>query len=397
MSHYLPYLPCRDGFRLYGANLIRCLAKRHSIDLVSFLEDEDSAHVDWARRYCRSVTALPTPHRTFFLKVGNFLAGYFLGRTPYARKEIQPILTAGIGQWDVLHVEGGFPSAMVPAELPVPKVLSLHDSPMLRFREMVLASPDLSSRLYYRLLGMREGRFERLVYPRFDRLVVVSERDGAALERAVPGAQVAVIPNGVDTEYYSPQNTVKNPGEMVFHGNLAYAPNQEAAQHFAGEILPRIQRAVPHAVFHLVGANPPPHLRALASTFEVRLSPDLPDLRAALSRASVYVCPVRTGTGIKNKILEALSLELAIVAYHEAVAGIAVEPGLHLLVADSAEDFARKSIYLLNNPSDGARMASEGRRLMLEKYSWDARALSYEALYQEIVDQRKARAGSRLH
>src|SRR5437879_7216951 len=248
-SQALPYLPSRGGFRLYGANLIRKRAQRHEIHLVAFLQDDDEAHLDWARQHCATVRVVPARRHGVPVRLANFVYGYAKGRTLLPRTEVEPLLRDGLQRhaWDVLHIEAA--EGWVPPNFPVPKVLSLHDSWTLRCREMRACSPRISERLYYALLELRELRTERLLYPQFERCVVVAERDAAEVRRVAPAAEVVVIPYGTDTEYFHPVTSEKEAAVLVFHAHLGYAPNIAAALEFANDIFPRIRSEIPDVVF----------------------------------------------------------------------------------------------------------------------------------------------------
>jgi glycosyltransferase involved in cell wall biosynthesis len=300
------------------------------------------------------------------------------------------ILTEGLrsGQWDVLHVEGGYMGGLIPPNLPIPKVLSLHDSWKLRCATMAQCSATWRERLYYHILNQFEPGYERMVYPRFDHCVVVGGTDALAIRSIAPQCHVAVIPNGIDTEFYHPLPARLTSSSFVFHGNLEYAPNVQAASEFAREILPLIRRQVPLAEFHLVGAKPAPQIREIARWPGIRLSANLPDLRYALCSSRVYVCPMRYGTGVKNKLLEAMALGLPIISYPEAIKGIGCTSGKHLLVADDAEEFARLALDLLNNPERAEAIGRAARRLVVENFSWELRAEKFEELYRRAIWER---------
>jgi polysaccharide biosynthesis protein PslH len=392
ISDALPYLPSRGGFRLYGGNLIRILSTRHRIDLVSFLREDDAEHLDWPRQYCASLTTIPTETAGLASRVANALSSYLWGNQVHHRRRFQGALREGLksNRWDVLHVEGPFSAGLVPREFPAPRVLSLHDSWTLRCREMLQCAETFREKAFYTFLKYYEPRYERLVYPRFDRCTVVAARDLEEVRRVVPRCKAELIPSGTDTEYFYPVAVHKEPYTLVFHGHLGYPPNIEAALEFSNEILPRIRKEFPDAVFHLVGASPGERIRQLALRPGVRLSPDLADLRAAVCSAAVYVCAIRHGTGLKNKVLEAMAMRMPIVAYHPgSTVGIDSIDGRHLLAAETPEQFVGYVLDLLRHPEKADSIAQAGRKLVEEKYSWESRAYAYEQLYQQIVQERR--------
>lgn len=392
VSSSLPYLPSRGGFRISGANLIQRLSRRHEIDLISILREEDADHVAWPERFCVSLKTLPLPSRSLPARALNFVSTYALGNQLVCRPELQAAVSSGFDarKWDVLHVEGGFVGGIVPADLPLAKVLSVHDAEVLRAQEMLHCDLTLRQRMDYTVRKFTEPRYERLVYPRFERCVLFADRDCEFNRRLIPRASFAVIPNGIDVDFYTPQPVQKEPHGLVFHGHLSYPPNVQAALEFANNVFPLIRPQMPDAVFHLVGASPAPEIQALASREGIRLSANLPDLRAALCSAQIYVSPVRFGTGIKNKILEAMALCLPIVGYPGSIAGIACVPGEHLFVVNQPEEFAAQVMTLLRSRELAREIAQKGRKLVEEKYSWDARALEYEQLYDQVIAERRS-------
>jgi glycosyltransferase involved in cell wall biosynthesis len=157
---------------------------------------------------------------------------------------------------------------------------------------------------------------------------------------------------------------------------------------------------VPAATFHLVGASPDAKVQALASRPGIRLSANLPDLRAAVCSAQVYVCPIRHGTGLKSKVLEAMAMRMPIVGYHPgSTVGIDCVHGQHLLAAETPAQFAAHVINLLRSPERAQEIGQAARKLVEEKYSWESRAAAYEQLYRQVIEERASfptarRAGS---
>jgi len=392
VSQTLPYLPARDGFRVYGANLIRVLSKQHEIELVSLAHSADKDKLDWARSYCKSVQLLQVGPRSPWAKITNFVSSYAAGKPLVYRAELNAILQESAGPlgWDVMHVEGSFAGGLIEGIPPIPSVLSIHDAEALRAREMLNCKLHFKDRTRYTFRKYIQPRYDRLVYPRFERTVVVAERDSAFLRELVPNARFAVIPHGMDTEYFHSVASSKKRYEMVFHGHFGYPPNVQAAVEFANDVFPLIQSQFPDAVFHLVGAEPQPEVRGLASRPGIRLSANLPDLREAVSSAEIYVCPIRFGTGLKNKMLEAMAMEMPIVAYHPgSTAGIDCVPEKHLLTATNPREFAERAIELFRHPARAEQISKAARQLVLENYSWDSRARTYEELYHTVIAERR--------
>lgn len=395
VSQALPHLPSRGGFRLYGANLIRHLSRRHEIHLVSMLVDDDEEHVDWAKQYCASIRTIRVPRRARLLAPFSALSAHLCGRPLQQRFAMARTLADHWHDWDVIHVEGSYAGGIMP-DLPIPKVLSLHDSLTLRCEEMLKCATGLREKAYYTLLALHEPRYARQIYPRFEYCTLVAERDLQDLHNTVPAARLALVPYGIDTDHYAPLQVPKDDGVALFHGHLGYAPNIDATLEFANKILPLIKPNLPTLTFHIVAADPVQEIRALASRPEVALTISPPDVRPAMSAARIYVCPMRHGTGMKNKILEAMAMQLPIVCYAPAVSGIDCTPGTHVLVADNPADFARNVIQLFRDPAYADRLGRAGRSLVEDRYSWELRAQTYEDLYARAIARRQELTRTRV-
>jgi len=391
VSSSLPYLPARGGFKLYGANLISILSRRHRVDLISLIHKQDEQYVGWAHQYCDLVKLVPRHNLGVARRVANCASGYFWGKYLNYRRPLQDILNDGYRskRWDIVHVEGGFTGGLMPVNSPIPMVLSLHDAESLRAQEMLRCTLDVGQTLTYTVRKYYEPRYGRLVYPRFERCIVVADRDATFNRALVPTANFMVVPYGTDTGYFRPLPVTKEKSALVFHGHLGYAPNCQAAMEFALQVFPMVRRELPDAVFHLIGADPAEGIRALAALPGFRLSPNLDDLRSALGSGQVYVCAIRYGTGMKNKILEAMAMQLPIVCYPAAIVGIDCVPGKHLLVAQSPQQFAEHVLELLRRPELAADIAHAGRRLVEERYSWESRARAYEEIYETVIGERR--------
>lgn len=390
VSQALPYLPSRGGFRLYGGNLIRQLSRRHQIHLISLLIDDDVEHLDWARQYCASVRTIPVRGSTRLLTPLSVLHSHFYGTPLRQLWPMRRLLRDSAIDWDVIHVEGGYAGGLVQPALPIAKVLSLHDSWTLRCSEMLKCAQSVREKLYYRFLSYEEPRYERFIYPRYERCTVVAEPDVREVRRTVPNARVDLIPYGTDTAYFHPVPVEKQQHTLVFHSHLGYAPNIEAAVEFADDILPLVRQRVPDATFHLIGAQPDAKITELASRPGIRISANLPDLRPAVCSGQVYVCAIRHGTGLKSKMLEAMGMRMPIVGYPGSVVGLSGVHGKHYLVAQNPQEFADHVVDLLQHPARAETLAQAGRKLVETDYSWESRARAYEDLYRSVIGEREA-------
>lgn len=223
--------------------------------------------------------------------------------------------------------------------------------------------------LFEKIDTFKLRRFERKVASQSWRNVVCKAEDARLLGSIQ--TRTHVVPNG--TNVHKPCEPEKeNPGSLLFVGLMSYAPNIDAVSWFAREILPVVRQSEPLANLCVVGKDPPETIRLLESADSgVEVKGFAPELRSFYERASVVVCPIRTGSGTKLKVLEALSYGKAMVATTEAIAGTDLRPGIDCLVADSPAEFASAILRLFSNPDLRKSLGLAGREAVIQRFSWD--------------------------
>jgi glycosyltransferase involved in cell wall biosynthesis len=212
--------------------------------------------------------------------------------------------------------------------------------------------------------------------------LVVSASEREALGGA---ATIRVVPNGVDGAAFPYREGGRLPARLIFAGNLGYFPNVDAAAWLVQDVLPRVRVAVPAAELRLVGARPARAVRALATRPGVSLAAAVPAMAPELAAAAVAVIPLRAGSGLQNKVLEAMAVGTPVVATPAAVRGIEARAGEHLLVADDAGGLAEAAIALLRDPARGRALARAARALVEERYRWEDSAAGVEAAWRAAV------------
>lgn len=217
------------------------------------------------------------------------------------------------------------------------------------------------------------------------------DRDAVQAMAPLAADRLGIAANGVDAQGLERPADAgeRDPQELLFVGHLAYPPNHEGVAWFIREVLPRVRAAVPDARLTVVGADAPPALAALASTAGVRFTGFVPDTRSLLWKSAVSVCPVRTGAGRQNKLLEAFAAGLPAVATPLAAEGAEAEPDRHLLTGEGAEAFAAAVVRLLRDPGQGRRLAEAARAMVLKEYSWESGARAVCGALESTVEARR--------
>jgi glycosyltransferase involved in cell wall biosynthesis len=391
ISRCPPY-PLHMGDRLIPYHLVRQLVDRGwRIDLLAFYQQpDDLADVPYYEKYFNSVQLVREPARSplslfrrGMVEACRFPGGQRESWSPEMWRAIQDRLARH--RYDVVHLFGGvhvyefrdlvrrYPTIIVP-----------YESYTLFLERAMQRAVTNRDRLLTHMRLMMARRYESWMFTPYQRTVVVSDKDAVKLQELAPGLAVEVIPNGVDLEKFAPASGEPDVPTLLFTGNYEYGPNLDAARCLINEIFPSVKRAIPDAELYIVGTNPPEELRAVGLP-GVHVTGRVPDLRPYFEGASVYVSPLRLGAGIKNKILEAMAMQTAIVATSLSCDGIAVQDGEHLRIADDPAAMVQAVLDLLQHPDRRRALAASGRRLIEAQYTWQRVAEDYEALYDAVI------------
>jgi len=387
----LPYVPSLIRVRPY--NFIRQLARRHEVAVLATGSGREVADGDGLRAICRGVYMVPLS-RAASLRSCALAAARgeplqsAVCQSPALEGRLLELLAER--RFDVVHVEhlrAARLGTLVPDD--VPTVFDSVDCISLLLERTLRASHSLRQRMVAALELRRTRAYEARLLGQFDRVVVTSPQDAQALRALAPRSEVAVVPNGVDLDYFRPSGAPPDPATLVFSGKMSYHANVTAALHFVRRIFPLVRAARPDARLRIVGSDPPRAIRALGSDPAISVTGYVPDLREALGRAAVAVCPVTVKVGIQNKVLEAMAMGVPVVSTREGVEGLETEPGRDLLVADNPAGFAEHVCRLLADPGLRDRLGSAGRRYVEARHRWDVAAGRLEDLYSEAISSRR--------
>jgi glycosyltransferase involved in cell wall biosynthesis len=274
------------------------------------------------------------------------------------------------GRIDVVHLDTIALAPLKAACGTVPVVLAHHNIESQLMQRRASHESSWAARAYTTLQARRLRRFEREHCGGFRANITVSEADARLLREICPAARTAVVPNGVDTEYFAPRAGPQEPA-LIYTGGMNMFANRDAVDWFLEEIWPRILAAEPDTRFHAIGQNPSARLLAAARASDSVTAPGfVPDIRPWVAKSAVYVVPLRVGGGTRLKMVDAMAQGKAIVATSLGAEGIDGTPGVHFLVADTPEDFAAAVIGLLRDAPRRQALGGAARERASTHYAW---------------------------
>jgi GT2 family glycosyltransferase/glycosyltransferase involved in cell wall biosynthesis len=384
VSPYCPYPPSHGGaVRMY--NLMREVARRHDVYLVSMIEyEKERAAEAHLRTFCRDVRfhlRTPTPRTGFLdpISVQEFYSDEFA-------RLIELVL--GARDIDVIQMEYTVLAHFLPESARLRSVLTEIDLYFVSYLRAARAQAGIAGRALGLYEWLRMFRYEMKWCDRYDLVLAMSDHDRDVLARYVPARKIAVVTNGVDLSAYPMREETPVGEEVLFVGNFRHAPNVDSILHFHREVWPRIRRKSPRATLVIAGGNAPDDVAALGHDPAVTVTGYVPDLGPLYARAAVFVAPITRGSGTRLKIVEAMAKGCPVVSTTLGAEGLLVTPGEHLIVADDPQAFADGVVALLDDPDLRARTVRAARRLVEEKYDWRAIAEVLTRAYDRLIEGR---------
>ncbi len=375
LSQLLP-LPLDAGPKIRAFYVLRHLAEAgHEVTLVTFLRPGDrDADVRDVARFCRSVETVPLV-RSRARDVRDLVASVGSSTPFLIRRDRSAAMTERLGSlarcrtFDALHADQLW-MAPYAARLQVGlRVLDQHNA-VFRVPER-LARNQSNGLLRYALRreAAKLETFERAMCASFDRVVWVSEDDRAAFRGLPSGTGERVIPIAVDPTAREPLQRSR-PHRVTFLGGLHWPPNAEGVRWFMRRVWPTVAARVPSAVLTVIGKGSARAFGRMPPGPAVEVTDYVRDLTRYLSETAAFVVPLRTGAGMRVKILDAWTWALPVVSTTIGAEGIVTSPGENLIVADEHEVFADSLTRVLKDRALAARLGANGRATVEALYDW---------------------------
>ena len=365
-----PY-PLEKGDKLRAFHQLRILSKHHEIYLCALHENElGSSWINEVKQYCTELETIKISRVGQFVNLGlslfrsePFQVAYFY------QKAAQKRVSKCIEKWkpDAIYCQLLRTAKYVEHVNSIPKVIDFQDAFSKGIERRLETDPWYLKPVLYSELG-RLNLYEKNVFEHFDHCTIISKQDRDQLPFGQPD-EVTIVRNGVELEDFQPSNEAKTV-DVLFAGNMGYPPNVDAAVFLENEVMPLVRAQIPEAKLMLAGARPDQKVKDLSNNL-TEVTGWVDDIRDCYAQAKVFVAPMMIGTGLQNKLLEAMAMEIPCITSTLANNALKAKSGSEVLIAKTAHEYADSVIELLQNPEKAKRIAAAGHELVSKQFSWE--------------------------
>ncbi|MGO8670186.1 MAG: glycosyltransferase [Capsulimonadaceae bacterium] len=383
-----PY-PTDKGDKLRAYYQVKELSRRHSVALFC-LTDQPVSAAERAELegFCETLEIIPHSRGRIIANVASaavnrlpLQVAYF--RSPEFRQRVSRYVSQNAV--DICYVQLARMSENIPSDLGAPVYLDYMDAFSLNAARRAEGGP-LPVRLVAAVEASRMRAYEERIADRFDGLSIITTQDAAVFSKRVR-RRIDIVANGVGPHFFDPAPAIDRSFDIIFSGNMGYAPNVQAAKYLVREVVPLLRRRDSPVRICLAGTHPDKEVQRLASD-SVTVTGFVEDIRSYLRAARVCAAPLLSGSGLQNKLLEAMAAGLPTVTTALANQPLGASPGRQVLVGDAAASIAQHIDGLLDDPEAARRLGEAGRAFVHDTFEWSARTRVLEESLARIAMNR---------
>jgi glycosyltransferase involved in cell wall biosynthesis len=393
-------LPLDTGGKLRTYNILRHLAATHDLTYLSYYGGRrDEAYERDVLTHLPGTVSVYTaaPEATGSARYFDYLR-HFRNRAPYsiskfAAPQVRKFLREWIPQrkFDVAVCDFLASTLNFPDKLATPTALFQHNVETILWKRKAEFEAKWVDRIVSKVEYAKMRRFEPEQTRRFHHVIAVSETDRETMSSMVGREHISVVPTGVDLSKYRYDPAARPSGPLVvFTGSMDWAPNIDGVEFFCNEIWPQVLTKVPGARFRIVGRDPQPRVKALASD-NVEVTGTVPSIIDHLREAAVFVVPLRIGGGTRIKIYEGMAMGKATVSTTIGAEGLDVQHGRDILLEDSPAGFASAIATFLQNEQVRRRYEAAAAATA-RNYDWSVIAEQFVEVLQKTIAAAQGRA-----
>jgi glycosyltransferase involved in cell wall biosynthesis len=386
--------------RVRPYNLIKHLAERHEVSVISLFQSRERQFLSSLEPYCQRIELVEAGGSRPLGSWHNRIRGWALLLSSSRPRMVHdfPVdrmrepLRRMVEIWnpEVVHFESLFTAELVSEIGGSAAVLGEQNAEfdVIRGRQRLATNPI--HRIRDHLAWKRMWAFERQWIQQYPVCLAVTERDAARLQAIKGETEIHVVPNGVACRAFAPPDngSGRDPNMVLFFGTLNYGPNTEGIIQFCRETWPQIHGSRSGAFLEIVGIDAPPEVQVLGRLPGIKMTGHVPDIRPKLWSAAVSVVPIKWGGGTRLKILEALAAGCPVVSTTVGAEGLDLRDKLEIRIADTCTDFAEAVLHLLDHPGERSVLAEAGQRAVAVQYDWTTITDKLEIAYSRAVELR---------
>jgi len=371
LTSRFPY-PLEKGDKLRSYHFIKELSHKNEVILISLNESKvDEEHLKHMKSIVSEVhvfhlSKISRYFNTFLALFKNIplQVGYFYN--PFVKKKIKKIINTNNPEHIFCQL---LRTTEYVKKLIYPKTLDYQDVFSHGVKRRIIKS-KFFLRLALQIEYKKLMAYEEKVFEYFENKIIISETDRDLIPH-IDKDKIQVVPNGVDFEYFNPELFQNSPKkyDLLFTGNMGYPPNIDCSLFIAKKVIPLLNLTYPSLTLCIAGANPHSVLTKLNQK-NITVTGWVDDIRPFYAASKIFLAPMQIGTGLQNKLLEAMSMGLPCITSNLANSALNAKPNVEILVADNAEEVARHIVTLMEDKEFAAKLAENGKKFVLENFSW---------------------------
>jgi glycosyltransferase involved in cell wall biosynthesis len=396
LSPRLPHAAVTGGHVIVRERIRRLAARGHQIGLACFTEGDDLQHASDLKSLLVELETRPLPKP---INLASRAVRLYCSPTPpYFADFADPELKRRVGEmvenghYDVAVAEFSamgqylFRNPHLPA---VRRVLSCHYSVAMSFRKVadVLRFRPRGLRSWLNIKSLQHYEIE--MFRHMDRVLTLTAQERFEILHHEPALRLTAIPAGVDTAHFAPVEEARREDAILFTGHYANLANLDAVMWFVHEVWPAVKRRHANLKFYVVGPGAERTLRDLSRRDpNIVVTGEVADIRDYLRRARVFVCPVRLGSGLRVKILEAMAMGLPIVTTALGGEGMPLHTGDNCFIADQPQLMSDYIDILLTDDELRGSISRQARALAVDRFAWEHSIDMLEDVLEELPARR---------
>jgi len=392
ITPFYPFPEYANGVNKINVNLL-LENDIYNMDILSLVSKDDKKFHDNENKFKNSkFYKIDFMHENKYL----LLTKWLLGKLPFNLTKYEKIHQKVIdsinsleNNYDVIHIS-------TPHLLPIIDKLSTNilekiilfpiDSFTLFTQRRMEQEKNILKKVLYQIDYNRLKKVELNIYSKLNKVYFVSDTDANFVNNFNDSLKTQYIPNGVDIDYFIRNESIEiKSNSLIFTGNMSYAPNKDACEFLINDILPILIKKIPDIRLYIVGINADKEFKNVKSD-NIIIKGFVEDIREYISQASIYISPLRFGSGIKNKILEAMSMSKIVIGTDISFESIKGIDNSYIKTSIDKNEFANSIIKILKNPD--YKIGENARELILEKYSWKYIQKQYGKVYENCINNK---------